>query len=651
MKYFIVTFFILLTGCSDPLKDYLDNKYPPIDRREQQTKAINSLKKSMSNMDLPSVSIGVSLKEIENIISSDENLKRFIESVDISSDKQLLDISMNINTTLTQSDWSKNDEINKVLGGSEITVAAKLSVGVGIASEIEGNGSSSEYLSLRLVPVFDELKISSLKVKGKATEETDISKVGDSIAWILRRYSENVTGYINMLSFMKTKLSTNIIDSSNPSGIIKAKGDEALNMFVSLSSGDLSSPLKLGNVAFLIDENYLSAMIELIPTRSEYTPTVSKELGSYDDAKKLFSDTHEEVFGTKPNGSNMWVGLTKSSIALSTNSVVNQSKACFKVRSNIPTEKFKEKIDLPDETSIDCTSERDCRQDRDCNVSKSHDRRDCRACLLRRPWDGGCVQRGNDPFCEAAKAAQNAIYEADYAARKLDCERIKEQNRLVCEGEKATEKGLCEAGKEIVKRISRTGNVANIEGYIQGVANSNICFTNIGVSEDLSNINISLLLEGNAEIDGKLEIVPLDIVGHLVCQMPSNSTLDFDLSIPKHNQTAELDVEFKEDEGVFGLEFIVNEMVLPVRLSPSPTEWILTNLDLTLKCQGLNLIKPLIVAANPFVPELRGLSEHKQPKTTVFIPINLPEQEVGGNKVRSKLKVTNSAIFLISVKD
>lgn len=31
--------------------------------------------------------------------------------------------------------------------------------------------------------------------------------------------------------------------------------------------------------------------------------------------------------------------------------------------------------------------------------------RDCSACLLRRFWDGGCIQHGNDPTCEAAKAA------------------------------------------------------------------------------------------------------------------------------------------------------------------------------------------------------------------------------------------------------
>ena len=91
----------------------------------------------------------------------------------------------------------------------------------------------------------------------------------------------------------------------------------------------------------------------------------------------------------------------------------------------------------------DCTPTQDCTPTRDCDhLPHNHDTRDCNRCLLS--VFGNCVQRGNDPVCEAEKAAQNAIYDADYAARKADCERIKAQEKVGCEAEKAAWKLDCE---------------------------------------------------------------------------------------------------------------------------------------------------------------------------------------------------------------
>lgn len=117
---------------------------------------------------------------------------------------------------------------------------------------------------------------------------------------------------------------------------------------------------------------------------------------------------------------------------------------------------------------IECTVTRECSFDtiectsaRSCDLPRQHDSRDCSACLLRNPF-GGCILRGNDPVCEAAKAAQNAIYDADHAARKADCERIKSTEKLACEANKSalkldcerlksTEKLACEADKSAKK--------------------------------------------------------------------------------------------------------------------------------------------------------------------------------------------------------
>ena len=81
--------------------------------------------------------------------------------------------------------------------------------------------------------------------------------------------------------------------------------------------------------------------------------------------------------------------------------------------------------DTPDPA---CATVPNCAPTRDCSFS--HDTRECNRCLVSA--FGHCAVRGNDPSCEAAKAAQNAIY----AAQKAQCEAAKEQDRVTCEAYK-----------------------------------------------------------------------------------------------------------------------------------------------------------------------------------------------------------------------
>lgn len=51
-----------------------------------------------------------------------------------------------------------------------------------------------------------------------------------------------------------------------------------------------------------------------------------------------------------------------------------------------------------------------------CNPNKS-----CSACLLHNPF-GGCIQHGNDPFCEGRKAACRACLSADLVKMGADAQ-------------------------------------------------------------------------------------------------------------------------------------------------------------------------------------------------------------------------------------
>ena len=135
-----------------------------------------------------------------------------------------------------------------------------------------------------------------------------------------------------------------------------------------------------------------------------------------------------------------------------------------------------------------CDATRDCSlktDTRDCslkvdtrNCSLQEDTRSCSTCIVSNPF-GGCFLYGNDPFCEAAKAAQNLIYKgikdkcevekgaqnALYAGEKTACEAAKATQNAIyaaekgaCETVKATEKATCEANKTADLNLCRLSN-------------------------------------------------------------------------------------------------------------------------------------------------------------------------------------------------
>jgi hypothetical protein len=66
----------------------------------------------------------------------------------------------------------------------------------------------------------------------------------------------------------------------------------------------------------------------------------------------------------------------------------------------------------------------DCAPKWDC--SHQSDNRECSSCLIS--LFGRCIQHGNDPACEAAKAAQNKIF----ALQQAECEQQKAKVTAEC---------------------------------------------------------------------------------------------------------------------------------------------------------------------------------------------------------------------------
>lgn len=183
----------------------------------------------------------------------------------------------------------------------------------------------------------------------------------------------------------------------------------------------------------------------------------------------------------------------------------------------MPRANFAGYLDPFNHESISCT-QRDCRKavKRDCtadfgNCKLSHDDRSCRR--------GGMIKY-NDPFCEAAKAAQNTGYRiaretcvAKEKGRKLNCERIKAQEIAGCTVETAARKTTCEAGKEVVKRAELQGPLAKVRGHADttGLVKGEI--TNFSISQGLSRIEFDLSVKAELKLNGDMRFVPQGILG------------------------------------------------------------------------------------------------------------------------------------------
>jgi hypothetical protein len=158
---------------------------------------------------------------------------------------------------------------------------------------------------------------------------------------------------------------------------------------------------------------------------------------------------------------------------------------------------------------------------------------------------GQCIQEGNDPTCELQKGAQNAAYEADYqaclnlgpvydaaceaqkatqnglyATRKAQFEADKAATKLACETKKTGLKAACEGLKGAVDALHHTGNVGNLDGSVSGTGDLQICLREVSFTKDLTSLSMKLQTAGSAGLDTSFKFTPLDVAGHVLCQLP-----------------------------------------------------------------------------------------------------------------------------------
>jgi hypothetical protein len=169
---------------------------------------------------------------------------------------------------------------------------------------------------------------------------------------------------------------------------------------------------------------------------------------------------------------------------------------------------------------------------------------------------GGCVIRGNDPTCEAAKVAAKGSCEANKAAAKGSCEAQKSTKKAACEATKSAEKGACEGLKESYKRFRATGaDYANVDSKdlrLSGVAN--VCVNSVAFDPQTLKLTGKLQVDAFASASGHVEFTPLNVAGHLTCFAPFNKQLNLRAQVPAQSVDINTTAKFVNDSTQVAIE-------------------------------------------------------------------------------------------------
>jgi hypothetical protein len=609
-----VVVYIVFRG--DPLAKQLNKQWQPISVDQQRQRAIDTAASTLKSMGRPNLAASIDAKTIE-ALAGPQLKPQGVTAIRVRGDRQLLRLEANFERAFGPDDLPTDSKARDLIATLKPDIAGMIVVSVGVTSALADPQTLK--LQLRLLPAVNDIHIDRVTLAGKA----DVTPVAEALTFVLNRYADNITAALNEVPVLDVSLPSAPLDPIDPSGPIKMSIPNAPGIKVALSGNPIKSPFRVAGIVSLVDGDSLSAIAQVVPiadTTDGPTPTTS----TFDAVKDEFLAHLKDGLDISTRPAGIWIAFGKALLADALGSAFGQAKPCITAQGPVPEQSFSKKVALPDETTMDCTPTMSCDQ--------PHDERDCSTCIIPNIFTGGCSQRGNDPVCEAAKAAQNTIYDG---------------NKLACETAKTAKKGACETAKEGLKQISRTGNVANLDGSIGGPAAIRVCVNTADFAKDLSAVSLALSVSGSADLATHIKFVPLDIVGHLACQAPWTEDRTIKATIPEQPLPLKLGLSVKTENGERTYNGRIDEVTLKLHFQPSPTALILQSTNFMLACAPLaGLINTVTVNLAPLIPELLTDFEYKQEAISFSFVPKMPDVKVMGVDVKTDLSETALALVL-----
>ena len=246
-----------------------------------------------------------------------------------------------------------------------------------------------------------------------------------------------------------------------------------------------------------------------------------------------------------------------------------------------------------------------------------------------------------DQVCEGEKATQNGLY----ATQKAQCEAGKSATKAACETRKTGLKAACETYRGAVDALHRTGNVGNFDGSISGTGDLRICFREVTFANDLANLSMKLETTGAAGLDTSFKFTPLDVAGHILCQLPWTADKHIRVTIP--SQTIGVDITLARSPDAPEYRGQLKASPIRMHFEPSPLSLILQNINFYLACPvTAQLVNGITLNLTPFVPELlKDYTHTLDPIDFSFVPA-IPDQPLFGRTIKPKPSETSKALIV-----
>ncbi|MES0179655.1 hypothetical protein NKJ86_13785 [Mesorhizobium sp. M0025] len=648
---------------------------------QQRQAAIDSAEAALRILPSANLAAGVDLPTIQAIASHAIRGKG-VTKLALATDRQLLRLTVDFEIELKPEDLPPDSDKRALVAKLTPRVVGQVDLFLGVAAALAT--SPRRALQIKLLPAVRGVRVDKIIVAGNY----DLSAAGDVIALLLNRYADNLGGAIAASPLMNIMLPATLQDEFDPSGPINLNLKEAPDVKLALSGHSIKNPFGLGAAAWVIDNDQVAAVIRLAPL--DKLPSQPDPLpGTFEGVKAAFKKSLSNGMDISDPPKGAWVAVSKALLAQSLDSAFLQAQPCLTGSGLIPKENFSAKVPTPDGSSIDCTPDRDCTPTKNCDLqvdtrdcriprgcSHSHDTRNCRACLLRAPricafgscTGGQCIQSGNDPVCETAKAAQNAAFDAAFnacnalgpiddaiceaqkatqnglfRAAKVQCEAGKEGDRLSCEGQKTAKRIGCETEKGALKALHRTGNIANIDGSVTGTGALKLCFRDVHFTDAMDKLQLTLVASGSAELDTHFKFVPLDIAGHILCPLEWTADKRINTTIPL--QSTGVGISLTRKAGSY--EGRLDKLSVKLHFEPSPLALVLQNINFHLACPvAAGLINGITLNLGEFLPEfMKDYTYTLKPMTFSFAS-DLPAQLLLGRTIKPNLSETSRALIL-----
>ena len=640
----------------------------PLDTKQQRWRGIASAEQGLASLGTPSVAVFV----------DKESIAKHVE-------KEIAKVSFGVSGLKLQA---------PVLTFRQQGIDVHLSFDVPISS-VSVSGTADGTLSLAVVgsslsilPAFSTLRVTNVETGNQIANAGLTAVVNAGLSSFLKALN---AGAQNAVKPIPIEIS--------PIAPLEIAGQlKAIPGVVQADAKPIATDYVFAGAVPLIDEAGLTVLARMAP-KAEPGPGALPEAPQNVDDKAL--DQKFAAFGTKfhaaldaafpglPASVRPWAATSRLFVAsvlarettdatVSVTYQVNDVSTTFK---SGPIQPFNyESISCPlQQDTRDC-SLRQCTLSTDTrNCAQPHDERSCGRCadVPCPTWSNPgrfCRKCVNDPVCESAKAAQNAIYatnkincEADkagqntlyqtqFAACQADAGRLKAQ----CEAEKAGQntiyaslKAACETGKEAVKRLQLIGPIGEVHGDVHATGTLNLKLSDIAVDSGLEHVSAKFGVGGAANINGNVGFQPYN-AGVVVCVFPWQEPFRTTATIPRQDLTEAVSVDIRNETDRVAIELELRSQEAKFSLRPTPVEALfVAHPPVALNCSLVAAVAGVGSAVQPFTGDMLGgatSGDFKQKISSLKFAANVPafDLPIADEKLHLSPQLVNGSILFFA---